>query len=168
MKHLKPPMPHEELKAILAYDPIAGAFIWKAKRRGKGSRLGDFAGTIDSGGYRQIKIKGRSYIASKIAWFLETGEWPSFWIDHENRRRSDDAFANLRRSTRALNAGNRTVNRNSTTRRKGVQPTKYGRFTAHCAKRYLGTFDTAEQAALAYEQEARKRYGEFFSSGEPI
>lgn len=163
----KPPMSLEELKAILFYDPIAGIFIWKRENKGMTARLFPIAISKNTGGYNQIKIDYRRYRGSKLAWFYMTGEWPLFLIDHENRNRGDDSFKNLRPATYSQNAGNKKVNKNSKTGIKGVSHS--GRkFSAFCAKKYLGTFETKEEAARAYEIAAKARYGVFASSGENI
>jgi hypothetical protein len=51
---------------------------------------------------------------------------------------------------------------NSTSYR-GVKPVRKGKFAARIGGegfgRWLGTFDTAGEAALAYDRQARKKYG---------
>ena len=53
-------MTQDELKEILDYDPETGVFRWKVYKN-QHTKIGDVAGTINSNGYRFIKINGKSY-----------------------------------------------------------------------------------------------------------
>jgi len=86
-------------------------------------------------------------------------------IDHINRNGLDNRRSNLRLATIAQNAWN-SRRRKNRSGYKGVWYAKdKGRFRAaiwHNNKReYLGYFDSPRQAALAYDEAAKRYHGEF-------
>ena len=93
-------------------------------------------------------------------------------IDHINHNSLDNRKENLRICTRSQNCANKKVRRDSRSGYKGVCVRKGGkRFLAYIGdpntpatqKRQikLGTYGTAEEAALAYKKAALEMYGEF-------
>lgn len=87
--------------------------------------------------------------------------------DHKNGDGLDNTRGNLRRATQYQNNCNRGPQRNNRTGFKGVffDPRYRRPFKASvwadgkCA--YVGTFDTAEEAARAYDAKAKELHGEF-------
>lgn len=100
----------EELRAVLSYEAETGQFIrLQATLR---SPAGSIAGTPHGEGYSVIRVNGRLYLAHRLAWLWMTGEWPTE-IDHRDRNRSNNRWANLREVTRTqnnYNAGRRSDN----------------------------------------------------------
>jgi hypothetical protein len=93
-----------------------------------------------------------------------TGEWPDDEIDHKNGITDDNKWDNLREAVRAQNSKNRKLNVNNTSGLKGVSKrgTKWrSKINIDGAQINLGTFDTAEEAHLAYIKAADIHYGEF-------
>lgn len=86
------------------------------------------------------------------------GAKPGMVIDHINRNRLDNRKENLRHATHSQNALNR-IHRN-TSGYRGVRPAGK-HWQAITANFKLGTFDTAEMAAAAYNWAALRLYGEF-------
>jgi hypothetical protein len=88
--------------------------------------------------------------------------------DHIEGNTLDNRREKLRISTVSQNRHNRTFSTN-TSGYKGVKRTRRGRFMSVIGTwktstwRYLGTFDTAEEAAVAYNNAAREIYGSFAS-----
>jgi hypothetical protein len=95
----------ERLREVLDYDPETGVFTWLV-RTGVRIKVGDRAGTL-SGGYRIINVDGIAYRAARLAWLHVTGNWPRNEIDHDNRRRDDDRWENLKDKTSAEQKHNR-------------------------------------------------------------
>jgi hypothetical protein len=92
----------------------------------------------------------------------ESGKKP----DHKNRNPLDNRRENLRPSTHAQNKANGKKQRNNTSGFKGVSLEKRrGSWIAYIKlnqKRiYLGSFASAQQAAVAYDIAAIKYFGEF-------
>lgn len=84
-------------------------------------------------------------------------------VDHINRNPLDNTRSNLRLCKRSENNSNRLCKSKSGL--KGVVA-KGKRFIAQGGRmgftnRYLGSFGTAKEAALAYDSYARAEYGEF-------
>lgn len=77
-------------------------------------------------------------------------------LDGLNNRRS-----NLRKSTNEQNVQNQKLKSSNRTGFKGVYVRENGKFGAEISRVHLGTFDTAEAAALAYDDAAREMHGEF-------
>jgi HNH endonuclease len=57
------------------------------------------AGAKNGRGYRQIRIDGRPYSASRLAWLYMTRKWPNSEISYFNGKPSDTRWANLREAT---------------------------------------------------------------------
>jgi len=107
----------------------------------------------------------RSYKGSTVylhRTIMEAG--PGQQIDHANGDKLDNRKANLRFCTASENIANR-AHKPSPTGYRGVAATPSGKFEAALVfskKRVLQkVFLTAEEAAKAYDQAARKYFGEF-------
>lgn len=87
-------------------------------------------------------------------------------VDHVDRNKLNNRRSNLRLATCAQNRANRGVEGNNTSGFKGVcYHPRCNRWTAaikfNGKRMHLGFYDTPEQAALAYNEEAIKLFGEF-------
>lgn len=150
------------LQAFANYDASTGHFI-RRHRTSANAPAGVPCGTVSGGGYRYIRVLGRHYRASRLAWLWVTGDWPAGVVDHANGDRQDDRWANLRLATSAQNCANAKLRADNTTGFKGVKPLN-GRWQARIGtggKHHLGTFDTPEEAHAAYVGAARVLYGKF-------
>ena len=72
---------------MLSCNPASGEFRWRVTP-GRRVREGDVAGTIH-GGRRRIRIDGRKYSATRLAFLHVTGRWPKVRI----LLRADSGFA---------------------------------------------------------------------------
>lgn len=153
----------EELKRQLRYDPETGEFTWLITK--PGVRSHKRAGKTRPNGYKLISIDYTHYYSHRLAWLYMYGVWPTGDVDHINRNPSDNRIANLREVTRSLNLRNVAARKNSTTRLKGVTLQKSGKYRAcicvNNKKQHIGLYWTIEEAAAAYEAEAKRLYGEF-------
>lgn len=86
-------------------------------------------------------------------------------VDHINHNILDNRRCNLRATTAAQNSRNRRPHKNTTSRFKGVCRTRSGKWQAQIKvdlkSVYLGMFDDELEAAKAYNEAARKAYGEY-------
>jgi len=152
------------LREVLDYDPNSGEFRWRiaVSRR---VHIGGCAGSLREDGRVRIHVDGRTYRRSRLAWLWMTGEWPKGLVDHKDRDCGNDKWGNLREASCADNARN-VKNCGNKTGKRGVKlVTTTGKFTAQIragkAPHHLGTFETAEAAAAAYDHAARTHHGEF-------
>lgn len=86
-------------------------------------------------------------------------------VDHINHDSLDNRRCNLRLCTPNQNAMNRKRDKKGSSRFKGVCLRKNGRWLAHiqCNHKiyHLGYFGSEEDAAKAYDDAAKKMFGEF-------
>lgn len=87
------------------------------------------------------------------------------FADHINGDKLDNRSCNLRNATGKENRRNVAIRKNNTTGFKGVYRSKrkkfYARITADYKAIGLGTYNTALEAAKAYNNAARELHGEF-------
>jgi hypothetical protein len=90
-----PMLSAKRLRKVLSYAPTTGIFRWKVSASSR-SPVGAIAGAKNGRGYHQIRIGGRPYSASRLAWLYMTGKWPNSEISYINGKPSDTRWANLR------------------------------------------------------------------------
>ena len=157
---MKPRVTAQRLRELLEYAPETGLFYWR-KQRGRAG-AGSEAGTSHSHGYRVIQIDGRRHYAHRLAWLDVHGEQPSQEIDHINRNRTDNRIVNLRQCSRPENARN-VLTRNPSGF-KGVHRGRRkweARIEVSGKQFYLGSYDTAAEAAAVYDAAARHYFKDF-------
>jgi len=156
----------ERVRELLLYDPDTGIFTRRTDT-GNGRRIGDVAGYLSTrDGYVFIGVDGRDYPAHRLAWLYMTGEWPTTTLDHQDTDKANNCFKNLRLAGHSMNGGNTLKRITNTSGAKGVSRC-YGRgkpWHAHIQGRYIGSFDTIEEAKACYDKAAREIFGEFFRS----
>lgn len=151
------------LKSILDYNELTGLFTWRISV-GTAMR-GSIAGSVSTsnGGYRKISIGGTDYSAHRLAFIWMLGEAPDE-VDHRNRIRSDNRWANLRPATNAQNVRNSKVRCDNILGVRGVsfRNGKYvARVTPITGPIILGRFNTIEEAIAFVEKHRRIEHGEF-------
>ena len=144
----------ERLRELLNYEQETGIFTWRVCTSNR-APVGSVAGCLSkTSGYTYIGVLGKLYRAHRLAWFYMTASWPKYDTDHENRKRSDNKFDNLREATRSENMQNQTI----------VQPfnthgffgvTRYrkkwvAQIGVNGKNIYLGVYQTPELAHAAY------------------
>ena len=148
----------------LEYNAETGEFTWLGDFNAK--RVGRRAGTtIGSKGYRTITIKKRRYYEHRIAWYMMTGNDPTgLEIDHINGDKSDNRFSNLRMATCQQNKVNCGLSANNTSGYKGVTKNRKAWIASIMKDRqyvYIGSFETPEEAAKAYDAKAVELFGDY-------
>ncbi len=87
-------------------------------------------------------------------------------VDHVNGNILDNRRSNLREANDFQNSGNQKIRKNNTSGYKGVVWDKrdekwLAQISISGKGKYLGRFDTVEQAAKSYDEAARLYFGEF-------
>lgn len=156
----------DRLYEVIEYNPDTGEFTNKISgiRRIKGSR----AGSITSHGYYNITIDNMVFRAHRLAWFYSFKEWPIGIIDHIDQDKLNNRLDNLREATETKNKYNTKIQSNNTSGFRGVSfDTHSGKYKASIrinrVLKNLGRYNTAEEAAVAYNTAAKEIQQEFYS-----
>ena len=167
MREKEKALEHDELLALLDYDPETGVFRHK-RHIPPLAEIGSVAGCIRDNRYRQINVNGRLYRAHRLAWFYMHRQWPPHDIDHINGNRDDNRIVNLRLATRSENLRNSGMRKDNTSGLKGVSWHAGAKKWVAQIKvekteksRYLGLFKTKEGAHAAYRAASAQYHGDF-------
>lgn len=121
---------------------------------------GDRAGWSHGQGRFRVRINRKSYYLHRVIYLYHHGVMPDE-IDHIDGNPSNNRIENLRAATHQENQANHGVRSDNKLGIKGVRVVANGKYVARLKQRHLGTFDSAEQAAKAYNLAAQKKYNEF-------
>ena len=153
------------LRSLLEYNPDTGVFTWRVTRGGA-ARKGDFAGCLNSNGYRIIMVNGRFYRAHRLAWLYTHGVWPCGEADHINNIRDDNRICNIREATRSQNLANTRKHKGDLPKGVTSHRRKFkAQLTVAGKRMFLGMFDTPELAHAAYCEAAQKAFGAYHRAG---
>lgn len=151
-----------------------GLLKWKVNR-GR-VKVGDTAGTpmTTEWGHTYLKVRccGEQYLVHRVIWQMFNGEIPEkMVIDHIDGNTMNNKIENLRLCTNTQNAQNIHHGRGKYSTKKGVSfSKKQNKFVAQIningKNTWLGSFDSEEDAFLAYEEAGKYYFGEFFNGGE--
>lgn len=148
----------KSLPQYLRYDPNTGKLYRSNGKEAKG---------YARDGYLIVSVKGTQYPAHRLAFALMCGRWLAV-IDHINRNRLNNRWLNLRETSRAGNAKNASLRRDSLSGYRGVSFRKgNGKWRAYIqadGKQYhIGFYPTAE-AAYAARQAVISKYHKNFAN----
>lgn len=158
------------LRECFEYDPLTGILRWKVRPRGhfpsdwswkrtNTCLAGRAVGKVRSNGYltTQLSSAGMGRVdlrVHRVVWAMMTDDDPGpLMVDHRNRRRSDNRWANLRLATDDQNCRN-TVRSRVMWIEQGVWWRK-GRAKPFSASIALGDFATEMEAVAAHEEARR-------------
>lgn len=154
----------DRLRELLDYDPETGVFTWKVS---KGSvKKGDVAGRGKTWQYVRIVIDGQAYLAHRLVFAHMHGVWIDECVDHIDGDKHNNSRDNLRPATYTQNKFNTPVRSDNTSGYKGVSFCKREKkwrsyVSSNGRQRWLGYFDTAEEADAAARAAREKLHGEF-------
>ena len=152
----------ETLRKHMSYNKETGEFTWIGNQFG--ITKGIVAGHLSKDGYIKIQIDKRIYLAHRLVWLWNTGSMPKSEIDHIDGNKSNNAFSNLRETTRSQNCKNTKIRSTNSSGCIGVHKVKRsGKYQARISgfnkeRIVLGTFDTYEEA-VAVRKNAEDKYG---------
>jgi len=166
--------PQDYLLECFDYNPITGEVFWKQRPQNHfknirscniwNSRYPHTIAGGQNGAHHRTRINKTDFITSRIIWKLITGQEPTSLIDHADTNFLNNQWANLRKADQSQNRHNSHMQPRNKTGYKGVR--KSGeKFTAYISiakhRKYLGTFETAEKAHLAYCRQVDIIFKEF-------
>ena len=155
----------DELFKALSYEAETGIFRWREPLR-RGMKPGTIAGTNTNTGYVSVSVRGKSYLAHRLAWFMSFGSWPEHTIDHVNGNGRDNRLSNLRHATPSQNSMNRGTPITNTSGVRGVSLIRRtGRWEAAVVKngkkKRFGSYVNFDDAVAARRSAELEEFGEF-------
>lgn len=105
------------LRQLLRYEPDSGLLVWENNPDQppwwNARYAGRIAGRKRPGGYVVVKVLGGAFLAHRLIWKIVTGAEPQE-IDHINRDKHDNRWANLRNGDHSQNMRNRGLLKTNT------------------------------------------------------
>lgn len=142
----------------LDYDPDTGVFTWRVcdkmpkrwntRYAGKVTGVKNKAYTYKNsriGKYVKIRLDGIYYSATSVAWVIQTGMWPAFYIKHNNGDTYDNRWDNLKPCSRKPGVH---------AFRKRTQPTYSVTVNNSHGKTLVGAYESKKQADASYRHAA--------------
>lgn len=173
----------ELLRKLLRYEPETGKLFWLPRDREFFQTSNQFKTwnaryankeaftAINCNSYFSGTLLHRGYLAHRVIWAMQTGQWPESRLDHIDRNRLNNKFQNLRTATAYQNSTNKTSKVNSSSKYLGVSwhrdRQKWAASIRSNGSNYLGIFSSEIEAAKAYDAAAKRLHGEFASLNFP-
>lgn len=152
----------ERLEQLFICKPFTGEFLNRVTR-GR-AREGDRAGHLDVHGYRRIVVDYIKYYEHHLMWFYFHGFWPDE-VDHVDGDGTYNAITNLRKATRSQNNFNSERSTGTSGLRGAYLDDRvhkwYSKIQLNGQVKWLGHFDSAEEAHLAFMAAVEKYHGKF-------
>lgn len=154
---------HSCLREIFEYSED-GAFVerGKRKRHAAGEKT---SGWVEGHGYRRLYVSGKTYLLHRLIYFYHHGVMPKF-IDHIDGDKTNNRIENLRECTHAENMANRRKLKVTSSKYRGVVFLPNRRAWAAIGRHnkksyYIGYFKNENEAAEAFNEFAKEKYGAF-------
>ena len=148
----------EKINELFYYDN--GNLIWNIDRSDK-VKKGKIAGCLRKDGYISISHNKKTYNAHRLIFFYFHGYMPKY-IDHVNGNPSDNKIENLRECTSKQN--NHNKKKYGKHKYKGVYKS-YNKYKVQIMYNgillYKGLYKTEREAAIVYNSNAKRLFGEF-------
>nr|DAG58165.1 MAG TPA: endonuclease [Caudoviricetes sp.] len=149
----------------VSVDCVSGRIYWVVSR--KGTPVGKEAGTLQKSGYTAIQFDGKKYYRHRIIFYVSMGYLPEI-VDHKRGVENGDGIDNLQEATNQQNCQKQKKRKSNTSGYRGVDIHKAsGKYRAQIRmngkKKYLGLFDTPEEARDKYIEKAKELFGEFYN-----
>lgn len=148
-------------EALRVFEYRDGKLYWKISKQ-KILKGGE-AGSLFQNGYRNVSYNGKHMYTHRIIFLMHHGYLPPR-LDHINGNPLDNRIENLRECNQSQNMWNRAVNKNNTSGFKGVYKVGNKWLAKICTNyksKYIGTFNTVEEAkeaVMKYRKEIHKEF----------
>jgi len=156
----------ERLKEVLDFDPVTGKFYWINPTSNR-TKKGEISNTPARDGYLRISIDKYKFQAHRLAFLFMVGRLPEHEIDHINRNRKDNSWANLREATRVQNAKNITTPKTNTSGFMGVafdpRRNKWRAFIRKNGRQFWLGYHTSKEKAIQARINAEIRFSGYFA-----
>ena len=153
------------IKRVFSYNPETGELTRLETAPSTRAWLGRTVTSRNAYGYYTVRLAGKTYLVSRLAFVFMTGEWPGGFVDHINGDRTDNRWCNLRVCTKAQNCQNQTAMRGRSGFRGVHWDKRFQRWKASIRAnglRYnLGSFVSKEDAIIARLKASKELHGEF-------
>jgi HNH endonuclease/AP2 domain len=154
----------ERIRQVLAYDEASGLLTWRVTS-GRAIAGREPGGVDQWTGYHRIRIDGFAILTHHVVFAIVTGKWVE-QLDHIDGDKAHYRFENLREANQTQNMGNMGLPKHNKSGVKGVCWHKatgkwIAQITIRRKSKYLGVFDTKEEAQAAYLAAAKEHFGEF-------
>lgn len=131
------------------------------------SKKGKLAGNEFNRGYRQVGIDKKSYLVHRVIFLMHHGYMPEF-IDHVDKDKTNNRIENLRPATKSQNAMNCDLRKDNTSGTRGVTWDRdrkkwISQIQINNKHKFIGRFQSLEDAKVAYEVEAKKYFFDFYT-----
>ena len=160
---------HTQALEQFSYDRKTGVLTHRKVTTNR-VKVGAAVGRISATGYLVTRFQGMTTKVHRLIWLWVTGAWPDGDVDHIDGNRTNNAWSNLRVCSRAQNLHNMRA-KNPKSGFKGVVK-RGGSFMARVRAQgkahYIGSFKSAEEAARAYDDAARRLQGEFARTNQAL
>jgi hypothetical protein len=145
------------------FDYREGKLFWKISK--KRIKVGDETGTINSTGYKCTTVNQKTYLTHRLIFLYHYGYLPEM-IDHIDGNPLNNNIENLREANKYQNQQNAKRRTDNKTGIKGVTVCKHAnkymaRVRIDGVRKYLGLFDTLDEAEKVITQTRLKLHKEF-------
>ena len=116
---------------------------------------------MDRQGYPRISLCRKTLLTHRLVakeWYPNPENKPC--VDHIDGNPLNNNISNLRWATVAENQRNMSKHRNSTSKYKGVSKQR-NRWVVHIRNQHVGMFKDEKEAAIAYNNHAKRHFGVF-------
>lgn len=146
----------DTVRNMFDYNPDTGIFTWK-NPTSKRVSVGQRAGVVSQNGRRYIGVLGEHISAHRLAWFYVHGVWPVSNLAQLDGNYDNCSLVNLREETPGETARKAIMRCTNRSGARGVswkadKKLWQATITRHGQRVFLGTFDTVDEAAAAYEK----------------
>lgn len=154
--------------ALFNYDPESGSLTWRLSTKvfKRGDEVGCVTHTDGYSSYRNVVVFGDRYKAHRLIWLMQTGSWPSGYIDHIDGDGLNNRWENLREATPSQNSMNQKIRSDNASGCKGISYDKrrglwYAYIDIEGSRVHLGRHENKDEAVVVRLAAEKRYHGEY-------